>query len=139
MNPTGMPAGLTPSGMSGPPMGMNQPHCPVSAPLAHMGSGCPSKSTRAPAPVPSHSEYKKAIPWRAQLWKPAEIPCSPRPMEAASSHICPSFKTLNHPSHLPSGQIKLNMNTLMLPPANHNDELWLMFPMQDSMMLCPST
>lgn len=50
MNPASMAAGMTPSGMSGPPMGMNQPRPPGISPFGTHGQRMPQQTYPGPRP-----------------------------------------------------------------------------------------
>uniref|UniRef100_A0A8C9EGG2 Zinc finger MIZ-type containing 1 n=1 Tax=Phocoena sinus TaxID=42100 RepID=A0A8C9EGG2_PHOSS len=231
MNPASMAAGMTPSGMSGPPMGMNQPRPPGISPFGTHGQRMPQQTYPGPRPQslpiqsikrpypgepnygnqqygpnsqfptqpgqyptpnpprpltspsypgqrmpsqPSTGQYPPPTVNMGQYYKPEQfngqnntfsgssyssysqgnvnrpprpvpvanyphspVPGNPTPPMTPGSSIPPYLSPSQDVKPPFPPDIKPNMSALPPPPANHNDELRLTFPVRDGVVLEP--
>uniref|UniRef100_A0A2K5IWG2 SP-RING-type domain-containing protein n=1 Tax=Colobus angolensis palliatus TaxID=336983 RepID=A0A2K5IWG2_COLAP len=227
----GMAAGMTPSGMSGPPMGMNQPRPPGISPFGTHGQRMPQQTYPGPRPQslpiqnikrpypgepnygnqqygpnsqfptqpgqyptpnpprpltspnypgqrmpsqPSSGQYPPPTVNMGQYYKPEQfngqnntfsgssysnysqgnvnrpprpvpvanyphspVPGNPTPPMTPGSSIPPYLSPSQDVKPPFPPDIKPNMSALPPPPANHNDELRLTFPVRDGVVLEP--
>uniref|UniRef100_A0A3Q1KEI0 SP-RING-type domain-containing protein n=1 Tax=Anabas testudineus TaxID=64144 RepID=A0A3Q1KEI0_ANATE len=152
--PGNMGTGMNASNMSGPPMGMNQPRGQAMGPFGAHGQRMPQQGYAGPRPQGMGMQgMKRPYPGEVRrcklnafTFKPprpvgnyphSPVPGNPTPPMTPGSNI-PTYLSPNQDVKPPfPPDIKPNITALPPPPANHNEELRLTFPVRDGVVLEP--